>query len=537
MHRTLQNRTIVQGVILGLLLGHSSASASVVQYSTCPGYPLTAYQAEWYSAAIPDNNASGVTIELYVPSDGENFILDVNPWVFITHSYQGDLRIVLTSPAGTSVDLVNRPGSPGCGGPGFSADNFGYIDGNFFLQEFVLDDQAVSAYNSPAVGCPGIANVDGSWRSPGALGAFYGESKVGPWRLFIQDLAGADVGTLWVWGMTITTEPVTPSVVDIAMPEDYACGCAGGAITGTASDPDGTFSLYTLEWSTDSAGPWTLIASSASPVVSGVLGTFPAAMPEGYSYVRLMARNTLGLTSTFIKVIHQDRVFDGAVILEPVDGAILGGGVCLDRVAASDYCFASAALAYRPAGGPFTTFYSTNSPVQEFPPWSTTGLPDGDYTLRVSGTTTCGNAASDEVQVTIDNAAPVAVIASPDNCDKPGDSVTIIGTATDAHFGGWTLQYTGGPANGWQTIASGVSPVNNNVLATWDTSALPACSYTLRLLVSDASIVSCIGSNSAEFLVSIELGDDCPADIDGSGDVSNGDLQMILDNWADVCPP
>lgn len=526
--------------LAAMLVAPAGVFGSVVDYSTCPGYPLTQCPPTWTSVAIPDNNANGITIELNVPADAESFITDVNAWVFVTHSYQGDLRIVLTSPAGTSVELVNRPGSPGCGSFGFGADDLGDIDANFFLDEFLLDDSAASPYNTPAVGCPGINFVNGAWRPVSPLSAFYGQSKVGTWRLFVQDLASSDVGTVWVWGMTIRTEPATAPIVDLALPDDYACGCSGGAITGTATDPDGTFTNYRLDWAVDSAGPWSLISTSTSPVNGGVLGNFPAAMPEGYSYVRLTATNVIGMSSTFVKVIHQDRTFGGAVILEPQDGDIVGGSVCMDRVGASDYCFANASLAYAPQGGSFTTFFSTNTPPQEFPPWNTAGLPDGNYTLRVSGTTTCGNSASDTVPVIVDNTPPVATIASPANCASVSGMVPITGTVTDAHLGGWTLQYTGGPTHGWQTIASGAGPVVNGLLANWNTAGLPDCDYTIRLIASDQSSVSCFGSNSSEYLTSVEIGggggSDCPGDINGDGVINLTDLAAFLSMFGSICP-
>src|SRR5262249_30040542 len=139
--------------------------------STCPGYPLTVCPPGWNSVNIPDNNANGISVDLFVSSDGENFITDVNAWFFIPHTYQGDLRVMLTSPAGTSVDLVNRPGSPGCGGYGYSAANFGYIDANLFLQEFELDDAAAVPYNAPSVPCPGVTNATGPYRPVSPLSA------------------------------------------------------------------------------------------------------------------------------------------------------------------------------------------------------------------------------------------------------------------------------------------------------------------------------------------------------------------------------
>jgi subtilisin-like proprotein convertase family protein len=503
------------------LLGPLGVQGSQVDYSTCPGYPLTACPSGYAPVAIPDNNNNGARIILPIPYDSEGFVTDVDVWFYITHTYQGDLRVSLTNPAGTVIELVNRPGFGSCDF-GFSSDNFGFVNPNFFLHEFVLDDGAAASYRPPDVGCPGIANVEGAWRPTGVLADFFGQSKVGVWELHVQDLEAQDVGTLWVWGMNIQTEPATPPVVDLAAPEDFACACPGGAITGTANEPDGIFDNYTLEWALDSAGPWSLISSAFNEVSAGALGVFPANVPEGYVYLRLVATNVIAQASAFAKVVYADRSFGGAIILDPTAGDILGGSVCMNKVSASDYCFANASLSYAPVGGGFTTFYSTTSPVQEFPSWNTSMLPDGNYTLRVTGTTTCGHTASDDVAVVVDNTPPVALIDAPTNCEPLGGLVQIVGTVTDAHLSGWTLQYTGGKTSVWQTIATGNTNVVDGILATWNTDELTPCSYTLRLLASDASAVSCYGSNTAEFLTSVEVGSgvvECLADIDFDGDV------------------
>ncbi len=107
--------------------------------------------------------------------------------------------------------------------------------------------------------------------------------------------------------------------------------------------------------------------------------------------------------------------------------------------------------------------------------------------------------------------------------------MNIIGTASDAHLAGWTLQYIGGPAHTWTTIATGNSNVVGGLLAAWNTSALPRCSYALRLVVSDAANVSCVTSNTAEYLVALTIG--CSADADGNNAVSVNDLFTFLADW------
>ncbi|MEZ4386695.1 MAG: C25 family cysteine peptidase [Candidatus Krumholzibacteriia bacterium] len=131
--------------------------------------------------AIPDNNATGVTSTLQVTMSGE--ITSVRVFVDITHTYQGDLRVRLTSPAGTSVYLHDRSGG--------SADD---------ILGWYPDDLA------PA----------------GNLDAFLGQEMQGTWSLTVVDLANIDVGTLNEWcvnlgysGGTTTGAPDVPAVLTL----------------------------------------------------------------------------------------------------------------------------------------------------------------------------------------------------------------------------------------------------------------------------------------------------------------------------------
>ena len=174
------------------------------------------------SVAIPDNNTTGTSVTLNVPSDGNDTITDVNVGLLIQHTWQGDLVVSLTSPGGSTVSLLHRAGDSTSTGFGFSADNFGNpATGGLF----VLDDEAAAAYDSAApngVGAtadPGVANVTGSWIPFGqngagfaGLSAFDGESKAGDWTLSISDRAGGDTGSLIGFQLEITAIPAPASM-------------------------------------------------------------------------------------------------------------------------------------------------------------------------------------------------------------------------------------------------------------------------------------------------------------------------------------
>lgn len=131
--------------------------------------------------AIPDDDADGVNDQIEVPQQGRLRALRVD--VDVPHTFIGDLRVVLTSPAGTLVVLHDRNGG--------SANDLR------------------RAYN-----------VD----STPALAALAGERIQGTWTLRVQDLAGADTGRLERWALAFELE--SSAVIELeaapglAIPDD-----------------------------------------------------------------------------------------------------------------------------------------------------------------------------------------------------------------------------------------------------------------------------------------------------------------------------
>ena len=113
--------------------------------------------------AIPDNQLGGISSVLTVDQTGRITRLTVS--VNIQHTFIGDLRVSLTSPSGNTVLLHNRNG----GGT------------NNLLATYTSDDVA-------------------------GLAVFLDDLAQGDWRLRVEDLAGADVGTLNQWGLGMDLE-------------------------------------------------------------------------------------------------------------------------------------------------------------------------------------------------------------------------------------------------------------------------------------------------------------------------------------------
>ena len=109
-------------------------------------------------------------------------ITDVNVTLDLEHSFLGDLVISLTSPAGTTVQLVSN-----------SCDAFTDIDA-------VFDDQGSN------FSCGGSAGISGTVKPLGPLTSFNGESLLGQWILEIRDTAPADGGQLIGFSLEICAE-------------------------------------------------------------------------------------------------------------------------------------------------------------------------------------------------------------------------------------------------------------------------------------------------------------------------------------------
>lgn len=335
----------------------------------------------------------------------------------------------------------------------------------------------------------------------------------------------------------VPTGGLTATITD---PTNIECVCDPVGITGTAAGAG--FSSYTLEWSQNGNDPWTTIVSSNTPVNNGLLGTWNAgALAEGYYTIRLTVQTGGGQSETAVTTVYLNQDFDPIDLRSPVQGSVYGGKVCFDGTV-WDQCFTRYTVQYSPipAGGlfdvdPAQPFYFTpviNDPLAS---WGTNGLPDGDYRLFVTGFNECGDTDQATATIEIDNTPPTAAITSPAPCSSNCGLIHIAGTATDANFDFWTLQYAGGGQDNWVTIASGNNEVINGVFAEWDTSNLQGCCYAVRLLAYDTAIVNCGSArNVTEIVRTFHVGN--PLDINGDGLINGVDLAGLLATWGPACP-
>jgi len=110
------------------------------------------------------------TVSDVITAEGNAAISAVEVFVDITHTFQGDLTVDLTSPAGTTVRLHDRTGG--------GTDNiYGWYPGDMEPAE----------------------NLD----------VLIGEAMAGDWTLAVEDHAGGDQGTLNEWCVRLTHAAIT----------------------------------------------------------------------------------------------------------------------------------------------------------------------------------------------------------------------------------------------------------------------------------------------------------------------------------------
>jgi subtilisin-like proprotein convertase family protein len=161
-----------------------------------------------YSGAavpIPDDDTVGVDIPLTVAGVGQlrslSFQIDGTTCsadqgattVGVDHSWVGDLVFLLTSPGGTTVNVINHAGGT-------------LNSGNNFCQTVLRD----GAPNSIQGVTPAAAPFTGTFAPANPQDAFAGENADGTWTLNVSDSALFDTGSVRAFSLEMTAFSCTP---------------------------------------------------------------------------------------------------------------------------------------------------------------------------------------------------------------------------------------------------------------------------------------------------------------------------------------
>jgi hypothetical protein len=244
--------------------------------------------------------------------------------------------------------------------------------------------------------------------------------------------------------------------------------------------------------------------------------------------------------------VYVDNEFDALELHSPESGAVVGGEICFEGTADDHTCLDHYVVQYKPASGgtwgpvdPNNPVYTTAVTNSSLAWWTdASGLPDGDYFVALAGYTATGAAASHQSVITLDNTPPIAEITYPSPCTQINDNITFGGTADDANLDRWKLEYWNPTTHAWAAITGGTAPVVESALGTWNIGSLPPCYYVVRLRVWDQSTLNICGNPArqcSEDYLGVAVGDPCPGDLTGDGEVNLYDLAELFMYYGNIC--
>jgi subtilisin-like proprotein convertase family protein len=197
----MRERATRLGLIGLALIALSAAGASPASAKT---KTATFDQCVSTALAIPDLNVAApqlgvaVSIPVAVPKFKRKvqsgFVTEATAGVRITHTFDGDLVILLISPGGKAVTLANRKG----------ADGDGYGTGAASCAGSLVSFSDLAGLSIVAPGNIGNNPLTGSFRPESPLAAVNGGPAAGNWTLLVFDQASADMGALHAFSLSLT---------------------------------------------------------------------------------------------------------------------------------------------------------------------------------------------------------------------------------------------------------------------------------------------------------------------------------------------
>lgn len=151
-------------------------------FSVTPSYPgsFSYEDAPGSSIAFSETSApctSGSELSRTINVSGNFIINDVDFGIVMTHTWRSDIRVVIESPAGTTVTVINNTGG--------SQDNF----------DLLLDDDSSNNIDDGNNDNTASPFYDRTAAPASPLSVFNGENANGNWTVRICDSENGDVGT------------------------------------------------------------------------------------------------------------------------------------------------------------------------------------------------------------------------------------------------------------------------------------------------------------------------------------------------------
>ncbi|MEO6612515.1 MAG: proprotein convertase P-domain-containing protein, partial [Chitinophagaceae bacterium] len=328
-------------------------------------------------------------------------LLDVDVLTNITHTFNGDLDITITSPAGTVVTLTTDNGS--------SFDNV--FAGTLWNDKANPGGQVPYTTNNGMVTDNVYANlVLATPLTPEEpLGAFIGENPNGIWTITISDDAGGDGGALNSWGLNLQTFTCAAPCAGVPSP-----GSISGPATAVCKNSPVNLTLngytiatgLTFQWKSSAVagGPYNIIPGATSASYNFV------ATSTAYYIVTVTCSNGGGSANTVEFPVRVSVLVHSNILATPVAPCSPGTTVITATVSGSAAVGNYTHTLTGPGniGAPVVSG-ANNSNVS----FTVSGLPVGVNAFTLVSTDAAGCTVSSPVSVTVNQTPNVIIVTTP----------------------------------------------------------------------------------------------------------------------------
>jgi subtilisin-like proprotein convertase family protein len=223
----------------------------------------------------------------------------------VTHTFPGDVDIILKSPSGATVILMSDAGgSDDVNGVTYTFDDAAssLLGATFNASGSYRPTNIGTGDNWPAPG-PGTVN-----QSTPALGSFGAGNNNGNWELYIYDDAGGDVGSISGWSITFEAlstgifSPATGLFTDAGLSTPYTAGSSVGTVYASPAATT-TYGVAVNNGTCNSAPTNVTITVNQPPTITAQPG-------NGEACVGVV--KTLSVTATGTGVTYQWQVDMGS---------------------------------------------------------------------------------------------------------------------------------------------------------------------------------------------------------------------------------